>query len=90
MSESSPSGNLLTELRQELEQRRAEIREVHQRGLSGAQVSAKLASLLDTILIRLLDATLSEASGPRAATLSSHLAVVCLGSHGRTAVLSLF
>ncbi|TWU22615.1 [protein-PII] uridylyltransferase family protein [Bythopirellula polymerisocia] len=83
MSESSPSGDLLAELRQELDQRRAEIREVHQRGLSGAQVSAKLATLLDTILIRLLDATLSEASGPRAATLSSHLSVVCLGSHGR-------
>lgn len=83
MPESSPFGNLLTELRQELIERRAEICEVHQRGLSGTRVSAKIASLLDTILVRLLDATLAEASGPAATNLSSNLAVVCLGSHGR-------
>ena len=83
MSESSPFGELLSELRQELVDRRAEIREVHQRGLSGTQVSAKLASLLDTVLIRLLDDSLTQASGQRAATLTNNLAVVCLGSHGR-------
>ncbi len=83
MPESFPFGELLSELRQELQKRRAEIREVHERGLSGTQVSAKLASLLDTILVRLLDTTLSEASGPRTTKLSTHLAVVCLGSHGR-------
>ncbi|QEG37301.1 [protein-PII] uridylyltransferase family protein [Bythopirellula goksoeyrii] len=83
MLESSPFGNLLTELRQDLVDRRDEIREVHQRGLSGTQVSAKLASLLDTVLMRLLDATLTEATGPRAASFASNMAVICLGSHGR-------
>jgi [protein-PII] uridylyltransferase len=83
MSNSSRIGDSLQALREELVARRAEIRAGHDRGLSGPQVSAKLASMLDTLLMRLFDATLSEAPAAQSDKLRSNLAVVCLGSHGR-------
>ena len=46
------------------------------------RVSAKLASLIDTLIMRLFDATLEQA-GAKADELRANLAIVCLGSHGR-------
>ena len=83
MTKSSRISETLQQLREELPTRRAEIQASHERGLPGAQVSAKLASLLDTVLMRLFDVTLAEAPAAKADKLRAHLAIVCLGSHGR-------
>ncbi len=73
----------LQQLRTELQTRRAEIQASHDRGLAGAQVSAKLGSMLDTILMRLFEASLAIAPTAKADKFRANLAVVCLGSHGR-------
>ncbi len=83
MAKSSQLGDTLQQLRDELQARREEIRASHNRGLSGPQVSAKLASLLDTLIMRLFDAVLVEAGPAKADKLRANLAIVCLGSHGR-------
>ena len=82
MAKSSQIGPKLQALRDELQARRGEIRASHERGLSGTQVSAKLASLTDTVIRRLFDSALEQASS-RADQLRTNLAVVLLGSHGR-------
>ena len=70
-------------LREDLAQQREAVRQVHNRQLSGPRVSAKLATLIDTVVSRLLDVTLAEL-GPQAAdALRSDIAVVALGSYGR-------
>ncbi|MDZ4657172.1 MAG: HD domain-containing protein [Bythopirellula sp.] len=83
MTKSSRLNDTLQQLREELQTRRAEIQASHERGLPGAQVSAKLASLLDTVLMRLFDATLAETSPAKADKLRANLVIVCLGSYGR-------
>lgn len=82
MSKSSQTGNALLTLKEDLKTRRAEIHASHNRGLPGAQVSAKLASLLDFVITRLFDAAVEQA-GARAEELRANLAIVCLGSHAR-------
>lgn len=82
MPNSSRISETLQTLKQELQVRRAEIHAIHNRGLPGAQVSAKLASLTDTLVMRLFDLSLAQA-GSRADELRANLAIVCLGSHGR-------
>lgn len=81
-----PNGSRISEtlqsLKHELHTRRAEIQAIHNRGLPGAQVSAKLASLIDTLVMRLFDSTLEQA-GSRADELRANLAIVGLGSFGR-------
>jgi [protein-PII] uridylyltransferase len=72
----------LQTLKQELQTRRGEIRAIHDRGLPGTQASAKLASLIDTVIMRLFEVSLEQA-GTRADDLRANLAIVCLGSHGR-------
>jgi [protein-PII] uridylyltransferase len=83
MSNSSRTGETLQQLREELQTRRAEIQASHARGLSGPQVSAKIATLIDTINMRLFEASLVEAGPAHADKLRSNLAIVCLGSYGR-------
>jgi [protein-PII] uridylyltransferase len=82
MPNGSRISDTLNSLKQELHTRRAEIRAIHDRGLPGAQVSAKLASMIDTIVMRLFEVALEQA-GARADELRANLAIVCLGSHGR-------
>ena len=83
MPESSPFGSKLQSLREELSRRRDEIREVHERGLSGTQVSAKLAAMFDQVLTQLFDATVLDVAGTKGNSPGENLAVVCLGSHAR-------
>ena len=70
-------------LRVDLAQQREAVRVVHNRQLSGPRVSAKLATLVDTVVSRLLDVTLAELGPQSAAALRSNIAIVALGSYGR-------
>ena len=70
-------------LRDELRDQRAAIRQSHERKLSGPQVSAKLASLIDRLIQRLFDATLAQLSTKQADALRNDIALVCLGSYAR-------
>ncbi len=83
MAGSPQINGTLQRLRADLQTRLAEIQASHERGLVGAQVSAKLGSMLDTILMRLFEASLAEATPANADKLRANLAIVCLGSHGR-------
>ncbi|HCK42586.1 MAG TPA: hypothetical protein DHW22_13250 [Planctomycetaceae bacterium] len=70
-------------LREDLAVQREAVRQAHNRQLSGTRVSAKLAITIDSVVSRLLDATLSEAGLSAADKLRSNMAVVALGSYGR-------
>ena len=70
-------------LRDELRDQRAAIRQSHDRKLSGPQVSAKLASLTDRVIHRLLDATLAQLDSKQADALRNDIALVGLGSYAR-------
>jgi len=83
MPPSSHIKEITQQLRQELHRRREEIRSVHERGLSGVLVSAKLASLTDNIIAKFF-ATITEGlSNNEAEALRSNLSIVSLGSYGR-------
>lgn len=71
-------------LRDHLREQREEIRRLHDRGLPGPQVSARLASLIDTVVSRLFDASVGEFDGAKSADpLRTKVAIVALGSYGR-------
>lgn len=66
-----------------LTEQRAAIRASHDRKLSGPQVSAKLASMVDMVIQRLFDATLATLSDRDAEALREDIAIVGLGSYAR-------
>ena len=74
---------LLSSLREHLHEQRAAIRELHNRKLAGPQTSAKLATLTDTVVQRLFDATLTKLGDRQADSLRGDIALVGLGSYAR-------
>lgn len=83
MSDSARTTNIQS-LREKLRQQREDIRELHDKGLPSTQVSAKLASVVDAIVVSLFDDSLASHSDPQAAvTLRSQVAIVGLGSYAR-------
>jgi len=83
MPQSSHLSDTLLDLQQRLQSGRQEIREAHERGLSGTKVSARMAALTDSLIVRLFEFSLEQAPPNTTRDLRSHLAIVCLGSHGR-------
>ncbi|NOY30329.1 MAG: hypothetical protein GXP28_09175, partial [Planctomycetes bacterium] len=56
---------------------------MHNRGLDGLRVSAKLATLVDQVVMRLFEVALGELDAQAADALRANVAVVGLGSYGR-------
>src|SRR5262245_28645186 len=82
-----PTGDRLRpivhEVRQELSDGRAQLREQHDRGLEGARACTRFTSLVDTAITRLFDAYLAELPGTDASTLRNRVALVAHGGYGR-------
>ncbi len=74
-------------LRALLDEQREEIRQLHDRGLPATQISARLASLIDTVVTRLFDIAVDEfetsSSSATRNQLRSQVAIVGLGSFAR-------
>ncbi|MCH2113780.1 MAG: [protein-PII] uridylyltransferase [Pirellulales bacterium] len=70
-------------LRDDLVEQRHAVRKVHDRQLTGPRVSAKLTTLIDTVVSRLFDATLAELAPDAIGLLRANIAIVALGSYGR-------
>ena len=70
-------------LREDLSEQRVGIRQLHDRKLSGPQVSAKLATLIDGVVKRLFEGTLEELAADSAEKLRGSIAIVGLGSYAR-------
>jgi [protein-PII] uridylyltransferase len=83
MVESPTPHNLVATVREQLRSQREAIGQSHARKLAGPQVSAKLASMTDVAIQRLLDATLAQLDTRQADQLRSDIALVALGSHAR-------
>ncbi len=83
MPGSSSIGDTVQALRIELREKQDAIRELHNRGLDGLRVSAKLATLVDGIVARLFEAALAELDTSAADELRGQVALVGLGSYGR-------
>jgi len=79
----APSSQLLPSIRDHLGAQREAIKKLHDRGLSGQRVSAKLATLVDGIVIRLFNHALDELDEKTADKLRSNIAVVSMGSFSR-------
>jgi [protein-PII] uridylyltransferase len=84
---SSRISSAVQSLRDTLREQREEVRGLHDRGLPGPQVCARLASLIDTLVFRLFDIALAELAASQTAQsvdkLRPNLAIVALGSYGR-------
>ncbi|MEM8943572.1 MAG: [protein-PII] uridylyltransferase [Planctomycetota bacterium] len=74
---------MLSQLREELRDQRDAIRASHDRKLAGPQVCTKLATLTDSMVQRLFDATLAQMPSNQADRLLSSVALVGLGSYAR-------
>lgn len=83
MSTESTSSEVVQQLREELRDGLASIRQSHDRKLSGPQISAKLATLTDRLIQRLFDATLANMDKLQADALRGDVALVGLGSYAR-------
>jgi len=73
----------VTSARKELDEGRAKIREIHDRGLESVQVCGRLTSLVDDIVARLFNAVLGELGGKKADVIRANAALTALGSYGR-------
>jgi [protein-PII] uridylyltransferase len=69
--------------REQLAQRRAEIRAMHDDGATGAQVVAALTVLVDGIVARLTAVAVDDLAPADAARFESDMALVALGGYGR-------
>jgi [protein-PII] uridylyltransferase len=74
---------IVREVRQELTDGRAQLREQHDRGLEGARVCTRFTSLVDAAITRLFDAYLAELPEAEANTLRNRVALVAHGGYGR-------
>ena len=83
MSDIGLINETISSIRRDLKEQRDEVRQVHNRQLAGPQVCAKLATINDTIIRRLMDVSLSILSKAEADALWSSIALVALGSYGR-------
>jgi len=83
MDSNSSMNSVVQMLRDDLRDQRAAIRQSHNRGLTGPRVSAKLASVIDVIVYRLLDVTLAQLDSQQADLLRADIAIVGLGSFAR-------
>ena len=84
VSESSRTTSDLPSLRASLDQQRQEIRQLHEKGLPAAQVSAKLASMIDSIVVSFYEQSLAEYPDQSVVeSLREKTAIVGLGSYGR-------
>ena len=83
MPKISLANEIVQALRSELREKQEEVRKLHNRGLDGLRVSAKLATLVDRVVTRLFDAALGELDPSAADALRANVAVVGLGSYGR-------
>ncbi len=78
-----PNSSPILSIREHLRQQHEAIRQLHDRGLSGGRVSAKLATLIDGVVIRLFNLALEELDEKLADSLRKNIAVVSLGSFSR-------
>ncbi len=69
--------------REQLREGRARIRSLHDRGLDGVQVCAKLTSLVDSVVQQLFDVILAELDEEVTGSLRSQIALVAHGGYGR-------
>ncbi len=83
MPSNLPIREMVEWLRNDLVAQRQAVRQLHDRRLAGSRVSAKLATLIDTIVFRLFDATLAALEPSEAAALRAGVSIVGLGSYGR-------
>lgn len=84
MSDISRINAIVQSLRDELREQREEVRQLHDRGLPGPQISARLAALIDTVVFRLFNMSLEECCDPKTADyLRANVSIVALGSYGR-------
>ncbi|MEM8864940.1 MAG: [protein-PII] uridylyltransferase [Planctomycetota bacterium] len=71
------------EVRQQLAERRQEIRQQHERGLTGVQVCAKLTAAVDAALVRLFESALADMPQGKAKRLRENCVLVAHGGYGR-------
>lgn len=83
MIKSGGINELVRSLRKQLREQRAEIRQMHQRGLSGPKASAKLAAMIDAVVVKLFHRCLEDLSAAEADKLRANVALLALGSYGR-------
>ncbi len=84
VSDSSRISVTVQSLRDDLCQQREKVHRLHDRGLPGPQVSARLATLIDAVVFRLFDLSLEEIGDSKSAdSLRGNVAIVALGSYGR-------
>lgn len=87
MPDSTRISTVVQSLRETLREQREEVRRLHDRGLPGPQICARLATLIDTLVFRLFDLSLEEYAAAESAKavdkLRANLAIVALGSYGR-------
>jgi len=83
MTSNLPLVDTVKWLRDDLVEQRTAVRKIHNRQLTGPRVSAKLATLIDTVVSRLFDATLAELGPDLLGSLRANIAIVALGSYGR-------
>jgi len=83
MDEKSLDNKPLESLRQQLRQQRDQIGQLHQRGLDANEVCARLASLIDMLVLRLFESVVGGTDAATADRLRSQVAIVGLGSYGR-------
>lgn len=70
-------------VREQLAEGRQHLRELHDRGLEGANVCAKFTSLVDAAIIRLHEDALAELSEADASKLRENVTLVAHGGYGR-------
>src|SRR4051812_35261385 len=74
---------IVREVRQELTEGRRQLRAQHDRGLEGVRVCARYTSLVDTAIVRIVDAYLNELPEADAKQLRDRVALVAHGGFGR-------
>ena len=73
----------LMTIRDSMREQREAIRKLHDRGLTGERVSAKLATLIDNVVIQLFHLALGELDDDTATQLRDNVAIIGLGSFSR-------
>lgn len=60
-----------------------EVRRLHQSGMASVQVCARISSVIDMVLLKLFEATLTELPGGGGDNLRQRVALIAVGGYGR-------
>ena len=83
MSSSIRLRNTVLAAREQVQSGLEEVRRLHDSGLASVQVCARIASVIDQVLVKLFDATLASMPEPQGTKLRERVALVAVGGYGR-------